>query len=236
MRFLSADPAGPSAAEPLSLNAYTYCEGDPIGKSDPSGAVTIGDAMTSTVWGVLSWTAKKYGSKFLSKGARKLLTKYKRAYGSKGPKKADYRDVPGAHAIADVRAGLANVKAGRITYGRELTHEEGSVGELGYYDVNFSTGGFLWLNGLTMGILVDRDTSGVHPYLGGGLMLRSPSWSVTSSDQSVTHGLNVGSAGQAMAGLGVAGQVGLSREGVFEEHGVVGVGAGWTILAPYRVW
>lgn len=38
-RFLSPDPASPSAADPLSLNAYAYCLGDPVGASDPSGAV-----------------------------------------------------------------------------------------------------------------------------------------------------------------------------------------------------
>ncbi len=38
-RFLSPDPAPPSAADPLSLNAYAYCLGDPVGLTDPSGAV-----------------------------------------------------------------------------------------------------------------------------------------------------------------------------------------------------
>ncbi|MHB8925243.1 MAG: RHS repeat-associated core domain-containing protein, partial [Coriobacteriia bacterium] len=39
-RFLSRDPAAPSAGDPLSLNAYAYCLGDPVGASDPSGATT----------------------------------------------------------------------------------------------------------------------------------------------------------------------------------------------------
>ncbi|HSQ21439.1 MAG TPA: RHS repeat-associated core domain-containing protein [Coriobacteriia bacterium] len=39
-RFLSPDPAPPSAGDPLSLNAYAYCEGDPVNSSDPTGAVT----------------------------------------------------------------------------------------------------------------------------------------------------------------------------------------------------
>ncbi|MGB4592669.1 MAG: RHS repeat-associated core domain-containing protein, partial [Coriobacteriia bacterium] len=39
-RFLSPDPAPPSAGDPLSLNAFVYCLGDPVGASDPSGAVT----------------------------------------------------------------------------------------------------------------------------------------------------------------------------------------------------
>ncbi|MGB4442050.1 MAG: RHS repeat-associated core domain-containing protein [Coriobacteriia bacterium] len=38
-RFLSPDPAGPSAGDPLSLNRYAYCVGDPVNASDPSGAV-----------------------------------------------------------------------------------------------------------------------------------------------------------------------------------------------------
>ncbi|MHB1341005.1 MAG: RHS repeat-associated core domain-containing protein, partial [Coriobacteriia bacterium] len=37
-RFLSQDPAAPSAGDPLSLNAYAYCLGDPVSRSDPSGA------------------------------------------------------------------------------------------------------------------------------------------------------------------------------------------------------
>ena len=39
-RFLSPDPAPPSAGDPLSLNRYTYCAGDPVNSSDPTGAVT----------------------------------------------------------------------------------------------------------------------------------------------------------------------------------------------------
>ena len=38
-RFISADPAAPSAGSPLSLNRYVYCEGDPVQGSDPSGAI-----------------------------------------------------------------------------------------------------------------------------------------------------------------------------------------------------
>jgi len=40
MRFLSPDPAPPSAGDPLTLNRYAYCVGDPVDMSDPSGAVT----------------------------------------------------------------------------------------------------------------------------------------------------------------------------------------------------
>jgi RHS repeat-associated protein len=40
-RFLSADPAAPSAGSPQSLNRYAYCEDDPIGMTDPSGAVLV---------------------------------------------------------------------------------------------------------------------------------------------------------------------------------------------------
>jgi RHS repeat-associated protein len=39
MRFLSPDPAPPSAGDPLTLNRYAYCVGDPVDMSDPSGAV-----------------------------------------------------------------------------------------------------------------------------------------------------------------------------------------------------
>ncbi|HSQ22662.1 MAG TPA: RHS repeat-associated core domain-containing protein, partial [Coriobacteriia bacterium] len=37
-RFLSQDPAPPSAGDPLSLNAYAYCVGDPVNLIDPDGA------------------------------------------------------------------------------------------------------------------------------------------------------------------------------------------------------
>ncbi|GAV31915.1 rhs family protein [Coriobacteriaceae bacterium EMTCatB1] len=42
-RFLSPDPAPPSAGDPGSLNAYAYCGDDPVGASDPSGAITLWD-------------------------------------------------------------------------------------------------------------------------------------------------------------------------------------------------
>src|SRR5690606_10883766 len=37
-RFLSPDPAPPVAGDPLSLNAYAYCQGDPVNLVDPDGA------------------------------------------------------------------------------------------------------------------------------------------------------------------------------------------------------
>ncbi|TMQ13765.1 MAG: RHS repeat-associated core domain-containing protein, partial [Deltaproteobacteria bacterium] len=36
-RFLSPDPHPPTLADPQSLNRYSYCEGDPINKIDPTG-------------------------------------------------------------------------------------------------------------------------------------------------------------------------------------------------------
>ncbi|MHB9054480.1 MAG: RHS repeat-associated core domain-containing protein [Thermoleophilia bacterium] len=37
-RFLSQDPAAPSAGDPLSLNAYAYCSGNPVSFVDSTGA------------------------------------------------------------------------------------------------------------------------------------------------------------------------------------------------------
>lgn len=37
-RFLTPDPAGPAAGDPLGLNRYSYCEDSPIAAADPSGA------------------------------------------------------------------------------------------------------------------------------------------------------------------------------------------------------
>ena len=37
-RFLSVDPAPPSAGDPTTLNAYLYCFGDPVQFFDPTGA------------------------------------------------------------------------------------------------------------------------------------------------------------------------------------------------------
>ncbi|MGB4580716.1 MAG: RHS repeat-associated core domain-containing protein, partial [Coriobacteriia bacterium] len=42
-RFLSPDPAAPSAGDPLSLNRYAYCVGDPVNADDPSGAIMDSD-------------------------------------------------------------------------------------------------------------------------------------------------------------------------------------------------
>ncbi len=50
-RFLSPDPAAPSAGNPASLNPYVYCPDDPIGASDPSGAImdVDGDGKVSSI-------------------------------------------------------------------------------------------------------------------------------------------------------------------------------------------
>ncbi len=50
-RFLSPDPAAPSAGNPASLNPYVYCEDDPIGASDPTGAImdADGDGKVSSI-------------------------------------------------------------------------------------------------------------------------------------------------------------------------------------------
>ncbi len=37
-RFLSVDPAPPKAGDPTTLNAYSYCFGDPVNRWDPTGA------------------------------------------------------------------------------------------------------------------------------------------------------------------------------------------------------
>jgi RHS repeat-associated protein len=42
-RFLSPDPAPASAGDPLSLNRFAYCLGDPVNHSDPTGAITDTD-------------------------------------------------------------------------------------------------------------------------------------------------------------------------------------------------
>jgi RHS repeat-associated protein len=38
-RFLTPDPAAPTAGNPLSLNRYVYCQDDPIAFGDPTGLV-----------------------------------------------------------------------------------------------------------------------------------------------------------------------------------------------------
>ncbi len=40
-RFLSVDPAPPKAGDPTSLNAHSYCLGDPVNRTDPTGAVLV---------------------------------------------------------------------------------------------------------------------------------------------------------------------------------------------------
>ena len=42
-RFLSVDPAPPSAGDPTSLNGYAYCVGDPVQFEDPDGRKAIMD-------------------------------------------------------------------------------------------------------------------------------------------------------------------------------------------------
>ncbi|GAV31392.1 hypothetical protein emb_1c0119 [Coriobacteriaceae bacterium EMTCatB1] len=38
-RFLAPDPAPPAAGDPRTLNRYTYCLGDPVDHTDPTGAI-----------------------------------------------------------------------------------------------------------------------------------------------------------------------------------------------------
>jgi len=42
-RFLSVDPAPPSAGDPTTLNGYAYCVGDPVQFEDPDGRAAIMD-------------------------------------------------------------------------------------------------------------------------------------------------------------------------------------------------
>ncbi len=57
-RFLSVDPAPPEAGDPLSLNAYAYCVGDPVNASDPSGRRHVADGGLSKVSHVAQVLAK----------------------------------------------------------------------------------------------------------------------------------------------------------------------------------
>ncbi len=45
-RFLSADPAPPSAGDPGSRNRYVYCQDDPVNREDPTGEDPPGKAVT----------------------------------------------------------------------------------------------------------------------------------------------------------------------------------------------
>ncbi|MCE5203021.1 MAG: hypothetical protein LLG24_02205, partial [Actinomycetia bacterium] len=72
-RFLSPDPAPPSAGDPLSLNAYAYCQGDPVGASDPSGAVADLDGDGKVSSGEVAIHASKH-------------TKNKKLAGTGGPR------------------------------------------------------------------------------------------------------------------------------------------------------
>jgi RHS repeat-associated protein len=59
-RFLSPDPAAPSAGSPQSLNRYAYCEDDPVGASDPSGAVLDVDGNGRVNNWDASWEASQH--------------------------------------------------------------------------------------------------------------------------------------------------------------------------------
>ena len=63
-RFLSVDPAPPSAGDPTSLNGYAYCVGDPVQFADPDGRKAIMD-------GDDGWHAPlKQGSKLADVGVQ----------------------------------------------------------------------------------------------------------------------------------------------------------------------
>ncbi|MCE5192282.1 MAG: hypothetical protein LLG08_11095 [Actinomycetia bacterium] len=117
-RFLSADPAAPSAGDPGTLNAFAYCQEDPVDAIDPSGAradwdgdgkVGVEDnkisnerdkansdsnsdsdyddvqkAATSTIFGVLDWTAK-HRKAYMTEAMWTMYRNYLEEYGSGGP-------------------------------------------------------------------------------------------------------------------------------------------------------
>jgi len=78
-RFLSADPAGPSAGDPLTLNAYAYCVGDPVNLEDPSGAVPdyVFECPDGVGAGLHVWNEIKKGS-----SAQQALNNYNVSSGS----------------------------------------------------------------------------------------------------------------------------------------------------------
>jgi RHS repeat-associated protein len=88
-RFLTPDPDSPSAGNPMSLNRYVYCEDDPIGMSDPSGADPPDKGVN-----------KRYSKEWREwkKHLRRLWAGWRRAEKESQRQSRDYR--------ADERAGV----------------------------------------------------------------------------------------------------------------------------------
>ena len=77
-RFLSPDPAPPAAGDPLSLNRYTYCAGDPVNFTDPTGAVidVLGDGRVGVEDSVTqTYIYTPSGAKGTAAGARKYASR-----------------------------------------------------------------------------------------------------------------------------------------------------------------
>lgn len=175
-RFVSADPAPPSAGSPESLNRYTYCTGDPVASVDKTGAVA--DIVYECDKGS---NAGLHVINFMRKGGSALTgyssyhgrpTSYRDAFGR--PKKPAARQLPG----------------GRWQFGRKTSIMiAGSYGKFGL--------------GATGGIIVNNTDweyiPGHHPwgasvtneYLrfhGKGTGAPGPSVSITRSDGHVAPG------------------------------------------------
>lgn len=176
-RFLSPDPAPPSAGDPLTLNRYAYCVGDSVNKSDPSGAAHLCDggagpnqstkvmdeaAYASTVYGVTSWTASNSPEQ-MGPGMYTLLGFYESEYGAGGPPHVTHADV----SIARRWAGKPALASGSLVIADVLFTF--------YTDNNVSTPLCVTGGVMTTYTLFDDGALLIqtHPYLG----LCTPSWS-----------------------------------------------------------
>lgn len=126
-RFLSVDPAPPSAGEPMSLNRYVYCEDNPVMADDPNGLrpdydgdgkISSGEAAIYASTQTKNPVSKKY---LYSKGMSDwYLEQARKAEAQKAFREAVERGRLYAEELARMRTLLASLhqaRAGELVAG-----------------------------------------------------------------------------------------------------------------------
>ena len=104
-RFLSVDPAAPSANDPASLNRYSYCFGDPVNWTDTTGAAADwdGDGKQSQV----DYYAQRYVNDPTPENRSRAQASYAAHTAARQPTYAEWQREQGAQLEASKNSGAA---------------------------------------------------------------------------------------------------------------------------------
>ncbi|MRS12213.1 MAG: DNRLRE domain-containing protein [Actinobacteria bacterium] len=172
MRFLSPDPAAPSAGDPLSLNRYAYCVGDPVNASDPSGAITDWDADGQ----VDGHDSSQHAARHSGNG------KLRRLFGARAERRY-YQSMLSSNGVSSARALVASslLVAAVVSEAGAWADSKG----FSEYYIDMSVTGSHWGAGGTVGLMGGRvlnyrggEVTDAHTYGGVTIGMPGDSWSI----------------------------------------------------------